>query len=172
MLEKKGDTSVLNVRDALEQHRSDPSCAGCHALFDPFGLALEQYDGIGRFRTTYPNGSAIDPATELQASTENPSGLKFAGIEGVNGLPGVADAVSQSPNYATCISQKMLTFGLGRLLTETDTPYLDVVNKEWLKDGAVPTIPRLIHGLVATETFRYRAVKAHEELTNESLRFS
>jgi len=156
VLEKKGDTSVLNVREVLEEHRANPACAACHAMFDPFGLALEQYDGIGKFRTAYTNGSAIDPATELQVSAEYPSGLKFGGIEGVNGLPGVADAVSQNPGFATCISQKMLTFGLGRLLTETDTPYLDVVNKEWLKDGAVPTIPRLIHGLVATETFRYR----------------
>ena len=71
-------------------------------------------------------------------------------------MPGVAEAVTQNPAFATCISQKMLTFGLGRLLTETDQPYLDVVNKEWLKDGATPSIPRLIHGLVSTETFRYR----------------
>jgi hypothetical protein len=156
VLEKKGDTSVLNVRQVLEEHRANPACAGCHALFDPFGLALEQYDGIGKFRTMYSNGSAIDATTELQASTDYPSGLKFGGIEGANGLPGVAEAVSQSSGFSTCISQKMLTFGLGRLLTETDTPYLDVVNKEWLKDGAVPTIPRLIHGLVETETFRYR----------------
>ena len=49
-----------------------------------------------------------------------------------------------------------MILGLGRLLTETDQPYLDVVNKEWLKDGATPSIPRLIHGLVSTETFRYR----------------
>ncbi len=98
----------------------------------------------------------IDPATELQASETYPNGLKFGGIEGANGLPGVAEAVTSNPEFATCISQKMLTFSLGRLLTETDTPYLNVVNKEWLKAGATPSIPRLIHGLVSTETFRYR----------------
>jgi hypothetical protein len=156
LLEKKGDTSMLNVRQVLEEHRANPACAACHALFDPFGLALEQYDGIGKFRTTYTNGSMIDPATELQKSSTYPDGLKFSGIEGANGLPGVDQAVSSNPGFATCISQKMLTFGLGRLLTETDTPYLDVVNKELLKDGATPSIPRLIHGLVSTETFRYR----------------
>jgi hypothetical protein len=158
VLEKKGDTSVLNVRQVLEEHRANPACAACHALFDPFGLALEQYDGIGKFRTTYPNMSVIDPATELQASSAYPNGLKFGGIEGANGLPGVADAVSGNPEFATCISQKMLTFSLGRLLTDTDKPYLDVVNQEWLKSksGATPSIARLIHGLVGTETFRYR----------------
>jgi hypothetical protein len=156
VLEKKGDTSVLNVRQVLEEHRANPACAACHALFDPFGLALEQYDGIGKFRTTYTNMSPIDPATELMPSSTYPQGLKFSGIEGANGLPGVAEAVTSNPQFATCISQKMLTFSLGRLLTETDTPYLDLVNKEWLKDGATPSIPRLIHGLVSTETFRYR----------------
>ncbi len=156
LLEKRGDTSMLNVRQVLEEHRANPACAACHALFDPFGLALEQYDGIGKFRPAYPNGSPIDPATELQASETYPNGLKFGGIEGANGLPGVAEAVTSNPEFATCISQKMLTFSLGRLLTETDTPYLNVVNKEWLKAGATPSIPRLIHGLVSTETFRYR----------------
>jgi len=156
LLEKKGDTSMLNVRQVLEEHRANPACAACHALFDPFGLALEQYDGIGKFRTTYSNGSPIDPATELAPSSTYPEGLKFSGIEGANGLPGVAEAVTSNPQFATCISQKMLTFSLGRLLTDTDTPYLDVVNKEWLKAGATPSIPRLIHGLVSTETFRYR----------------
>jgi hypothetical protein len=50
----------------------------------------------------------------------------------------------------------MLTYGLGRPLIETDKPYLAVVTGEWLKTGASPTLDRLIQGLVATETFRYR----------------
>jgi len=156
VLEKKGDTSMLNVRQVLEEHRANPACAACHSLFDPFGLALEQYDGIGKFRTTYTNGSAIDPATELPPSAAYPMGLKFSGIEGANGLPGVAEAVTQNPKFATCVSQKLLTYGLGRLMTETDQPYLDLVNKEWLKEGATPSLSRLVHGLVSTETFRYR----------------
>jgi hypothetical protein len=156
VLEKKGDTSMLNVRQVLEEHRANPACAACHALFDPFGLALEQYDGIGKFRTTYTNGSAIDPATELPVSEAYPNGLKFAGIEGANGLPGVADAVTQNPKFATCVSQKILSYGLGRLLTDTDKPYLKVVNDEWMKDGATPSLNRLVHGLVSTETFRSR----------------
>jgi hypothetical protein len=156
LLETKGDTSMLNVRQVLEEHRANPACAACHALFDPFGLALEQYDGIGKFRSTYPGGSTIDPATEMQPSEAYPDGLKFSGIEGANGMLGVADAVTQNPGFATCISQKMLSFSLGRLLTETDKPYLEVVNKDWLKEGGTPTVARLIHGLVSTETFRYR----------------
>ena len=148
-LDAMGSVDTANVRAVLEAHRANPGCSGCHALFDPFGMALEQYDGIGKFRATYANGSPIDPATDL-------SGVKFSGIEGGNGLPGMADIVSQNPKFATCISQKMLSYGLGRLLTDTDTPYLDLVNKEWLKDGATPSIAGLVKGLVTTETFKSR----------------
>ena len=148
-LEAKGDTTNANVRDVLEAHRANPACSSCHALFDPFGLALEQFDGIGKFRTAYPNGSAIDPSTDLM-------GVKFSGIEGAMGEPGVADIVTQNPKFATCITQKMLTYSLGRLLTDTDNPYLDLVNSAWLKDSTKASIPALVHGLVSTETFRSR----------------
>lgn len=151
LLEAKGDdTASTNVRDVLEAHRSNPACAACHNLFDPFGLALEQFDGIGKFRTTYTDGSTIDPKTALVPSGAYPAGLEMTG------LAGAADAVTQNPEFATCISQKMLTYSLGRLLVDADQPYLDVVNKEWLKQGATPSVTRLIQGLVSTETFRYR----------------
>jgi len=150
-LEAKGDTTNANVRTVLEAHRANPACAACHALFDPFGLALEQYDGIGEFRTNYNDAmkSVIDPSTDL-------AGVKFSGIEGAMGLPGVADIVSQDPKFATCIPQKMLQYSLGRPLTETDTPYLDVVDKAWLADPTKASIGALVHGLVSTETFRFR----------------
>lgn len=59
-----------NIRTALERHRSAPACAGCHALFDPYGLSLEQFDGVGKYRTTYPDGSRIDASAQLLPSDE------------------------------------------------------------------------------------------------------
>jgi hypothetical protein len=141
--DKQGDTANLNIRELLAQHRENPACAGCHAIIDPFGLALEKYDGIGRFRDTYANGDTIDDSTELD-------GVQFAGLEGS------ADAVTADPNFASCISEKMLTYSVGRLATETDKPYLKLVNDEWRKAGETPSIARLIKGLVATEMFRFR----------------
>lgn len=155
-LEKQGDTSQLNVRQVLEEHRANPGCAACHSLFDPFGLALEQYDGVGQFRATYPNGSPIDPKTELPKSAAYPEGLEFAGIEGQDGLPGVADAVTRNPRFATCVSEKMLSYGLGRLLTDSDRPYLELVAKDWLAEGETPHLGRLVKALVSTEVFRSR----------------
>ena len=101
-------------------------------------------------RDRYPDGSTINPATELVPSDTYPAGLQFSG------LSGAADAISQNPKFATCISEKLLTYSLGRLLGETDRPYLEVVNTEWLKPGSTPSVASLIKGLVKTETFRYR----------------
>lgn len=69
----------LSLRARLERHRADPTCAGCHARLDPYGLALEGFDGLGRARTealgapldtraTLPDGTAIDGVVELKAA--------------------------------------------------------------------------------------------------------
>jgi hypothetical protein len=156
VLEQKGDTATLNVREVLAEHRANPACAACHALFDPFGLALEQYDGIGRFRQAYGDGSPIDPSAELPSSKAYPGGLVFAGLEGREGLPGVADAVTRNPRFATCVSEKLLTYGLGRLLTASDGPYLERLAQAWLAEGQTPNLTRLVHAIVASEPFRSR----------------
>ncbi|HXK17540.1 MAG TPA: DUF1592 domain-containing protein, partial [Polyangiaceae bacterium] len=72
-----GSPATLNVRQALEKHRTDPGCAGCHGLFDPYGLALEQYDAIGLYRSTYDDG------TPVEASTTLPDGRMFQGLDGL-----------------------------------------------------------------------------------------
>jgi hypothetical protein len=59
---------TLNTRDRLEQHRADPKCAGCHAMFDPLGMALEHFDSIGRYRET-EDGLAIDATGMLEDGT-------------------------------------------------------------------------------------------------------
>jgi hypothetical protein len=130
-----------NVVKALEEHRKNPACAGCHGIFDPYGLSLEQFDGIGKFRTVYADGAIIDPTTQLGST-------KFTGIRGL------ADTVTKNPKFTSCIADTLFTYGLGRLISDTDRPYLDVVHAEWTK--GTPTLRRLIHSLVLAETFRYR----------------
>jgi Protein of unknown function (DUF1592)/Protein of unknown function (DUF1588)/Protein of unknown function (DUF1595)/Protein of unknown function (DUF1587)/Protein of unknown function (DUF1585) len=130
-----------NVAKALEEHRKNPACAGCHRLFDPYGLSLEQFDGIGKHRTAYADGATIDPTTEL-------GGVTFTGIRGL------ADTVTKNPTFTACIADTMFTYGLGRVIADTDRPYLAAVQAEW-KQGT-PTLRRLIRALVLAETFRYR----------------
>jgi hypothetical protein len=142
------DLSNLSIREKLEQHRTNPSCAGCHDYIDPYGLALEEYDGIGRYRTTYPNGSVINAGTALPPMSAYPNGTTFTG------LSGLADTVSQDPNFTSCVAEKLFTYGLGRLVAETDRPYLAAVGTEWLKQ--TPTLRGLIRQLVLADTFRLR----------------
>jgi len=139
--EENPDISNLSVRERLEAHRTNPACAGCHAVIDPYGLALENFDGIGRYRTAYPNGAPIDATAEVP------------GLAPFSGLAGLSDLVSQDPGFMACVGEKLLTYGLGRLMTEADKPYLEAVRTEWV---ANPTLPSLVRLLVLSEPFRYR----------------
>ena len=103
-----GDSSKLNVRQTLEQHRKSPGCAACHALFDAYGLALEEYDAIGLYRTTYEDGSPVDVSVTFPASDTHPAGETFEGLDGLS------QAVSTDPHFGECLARKLFTYGLGR----------------------------------------------------------
>lgn len=144
------DTSTLNVRERLARHREDPACAGCHELFDPYGLALEDYDAVGLYRSTYEDGTPVDTTTTLPPSDAFPSGLPVGGLEELS------EAISNDPRLARCLAEKLFTYGLGRLLTPGDEPHLQRAREEWLAPGQTPNIRRLIHAMVSTDAFRFR----------------
>jgi hypothetical protein len=138
-----------NVKKALEEHRKSPACAACHGTFDPYGMSLEQFDGIGKFRTTYADGATIDSTTELAPSDLFPQGAKFSGLKGL------ADTLSSHPAFQQCIGDNLFTYGIGRLINnDTDRPYLNAIHDEWTK--GTPSIRRLIHSMVLAEPFRFR----------------
>jgi hypothetical protein len=144
------DTSTLNVRQRLEQHRADPGCASCHALFDPYGLALEQFGPIGLYRSSYEDGTAVDATTTLPPSDTHPEG------QNIEGLDGLARAVADDPRLGRCVATKLLSYGLGRLTTPSDEPHVQAALGSWLAPGQTPSIRRLIQALVATRAFRLR----------------
>lgn len=136
-----GFDPTKNVRVTLEEHRVNPSCAGCHAAFDPYGLSLEHFDAVGKYRTKYGDGSPIDASAKLDD-------VAFSGLEGL------ADTVTNDPKFSQCLPEYLLSYGLGRPLTDADNPYLHAVHVEWMKE--TPSIRRLLHALVLSEPFRYR----------------
>jgi hypothetical protein len=135
-----------NVRQILEQHRTRADCASCHALFDPFGLALEKYDAIGRFRTTYADGSAIDATTKLGNSDAYPSGVAF------EGMSGAADVVTNNPAFKSCFTHKLFTYGLGRSPSGDDAAWITQIEQDWEKGDL--TIRQLIQRLTQSVPFR------------------
>jgi hypothetical protein len=153
-LEPGEQEASLNVRQTLERHRQSPDCAYCHALFDPYGLALEEYDAVGRYRSAYADGTPVDATASLPASETYPEGMPFTGLDGL------ARVVAGDPRFGECLAEKLLTYALGRPVTESDQPYLQQVQREWRAPGQVPSVRRLIHTLVSSEPFRYRRGQA------------
>jgi hypothetical protein len=112
-------------------------------------LALEQYDGIGHFRTSYPDKSAIDPATSLPPSAAFPDGVSFSGLDGAENIVGT------DPRFKSCISEKLYTYGLGRRLTEGDKAKAAALSKAW-QDAGDLSIAKLIHDLAVSDSFKTR----------------
>ncbi len=111
-LEPAEDTGrVLAMRERMEQHRENPVCASCHRVMDPLGLALENFDAIGRWRGHMPGGIAID------ASGTMPDGTAFDGPAELRGL-----LVRDREQFATVVTEKLLIYALGRGIEYYDAP--------------------------------------------------
>jgi hypothetical protein len=108
--ENAGIGKNLTMRERMAQHRVNPQCASCHNVIDPVGFAMENYDAVGRWRTT-EEGKPIDNAGSL------PDGAKF------NGVDGLQAAILRYPDlFATTVAEKLLTYGLGRGVEYFDGP--------------------------------------------------
>jgi hypothetical protein len=113
----------LSVREMLELHRANSTCAGCHARMDPLGLSLENFDAIGQWRST-DAGHAIDASGVLLDGTK------------VNGPRALRDAlVSQKTQFAKAVTEKLLTYALGRGLEYYDAPAVRAIDRAAADDG-------------------------------------
>ena len=132
---------VSTFRELMEKHRSHPTCYGCHRKIDPLGLALENYDNVGAWRTKYSSQRPIDPSGEL------PNGTPIAGPSGLKQF-----LLSQPEQFIRCLTEKLYIYALGRRLSFADRPSID---------GIVSTMPHhnygfheLIQQIVASEEFK------------------
>jgi hypothetical protein len=108
--ETAGIGKTLSMRERMAQHRADPACAGCHKLMDPVGFSLENYDAVGRWRTT-EDGKPIDAAGGL------PDGSQFEGVAGLQKA-----LLSRPEVFAGTLTEKLLTYALGRGVESYDAP--------------------------------------------------
>ena len=113
-----GSNTPRSVRERLEQHRKDPVCAGCHAIIDPPGLALENFDPIGRWRER-DSGQPIDATTTL------PGGIA------VSGPSGLREAILSRPElFVSTLTEKLMVYALGRRLEADDIPAVRRIVRE------------------------------------------
>lgn len=132
----------LTVRRRLEAHRTDVSCKNCHSRIDPLGFALEHFDPIGRWRTTYRDGQPIDPTGVLHDGSE---------IDGLDGLR--AYLQRRRPDFERTLCVKLLGYALGRTETASDAPLIDRMLAELHDDDR---FSRLVVQIVTSRQFRYR----------------
>lgn len=112
-----------SLREQLEMHRSNPVCASCHQKMDPLGLALENFDGVGRWRET-DGGATIDASGEL------PGGETFDGP-----LELMEILRARESDFARHLTKKMLTYALGRGLEYYDVCTVDQIADRLARDG-------------------------------------
>jgi hypothetical protein len=115
-LEPKEGDEVKTLRQRLEQHRADPSCAACHKLFEPMGMAMENMSAVGSWRTT-DSGIPIDSYDTTADGTE---------LHGINSLRELT--VTKSDLFAETAIEKMLTYAIGRGIETEDMPIVRKVS--------------------------------------------
>jgi len=139
------DGKPLTVREMLEMHRANPACASCHKNMDPLGLSLENFDAIGQWRTT-DAGRAIDASGVLLDGTkvDGPRELRQA-------------LVAKKAQFATAVTEKLLTFALGRGLEYYDAPAIRAIDRAAAADGY--RWSSLMLATVKSAPFQMRTVK-------------
>jgi hypothetical protein len=142
-LDAHGKSGKLSMRQAMEEHRANPACAGCHARMDPIGFALENFDGIGAWRDT-DNGVVIDATGKL------PDGSVFQGSAGLSRL--ILD--QHRDEFIATFAEKLMTYALGRGIERYDKPALRTIIREAAKQNS--TIPAFIGAIVKSPQFQMR----------------
>ncbi len=133
-----------STRERFEQHTTDPTCAGCHALLDPVGFGLEHYDGIGRWRD-------VDGSSPVDA---NGTVLTADGVVAFEGAPELAGWLADSPQVRSCVVTQWFTWAHGRAPEGADTCTTDTLAEAFeASDGDVR---ELLVALTQTEAFYHR----------------
>jgi mono/diheme cytochrome c family protein len=143
-----GSQKPRSVRERMEQHRGNPSCAACHKLMDPLGFALENFDAVGKWRTR-DAGNPIDATGQLTDGTQ------------IDGVVSLRAALSRRPGvFVTTLTEKLLTYALGRGVDYRDMPSVRAIVRESARHNY--RFASLVVGIVQSSPFLLR-MKASEE---------
>jgi hypothetical protein len=112
------ETASGTMRERMEQHRSNPACAGCHSMMDPIGFTLENFDAIGHWRSS-DGGAKIDPSGALVGSGD---------LEGPGAL--VKALAARPEQFVRTVTEMLLTYALGRGLEYYDMPVVRAITRE------------------------------------------
>ena len=135
------DLTKFTLRKSLALHREDPMCSSCHNRMDPLGLALENFDALGRYRTK-------EGETEIDASGELISGESFENIDDLKKIL----VTGHKEKFYRCVTEKMMTYALGRPVKYYDLQAIDDIVASLLKEDGKPSV--LLSGIVTSPAFQ------------------
>jgi Protein of unknown function (DUF1588)/Protein of unknown function (DUF1592)/Protein of unknown function (DUF1595)/Protein of unknown function (DUF1585)/Protein of unknown function (DUF1587) len=128
------------IREKLEQHRSNPTCAACHQFMDPIGLGMEDFDQYGRFRSTYETGQVVDSGGDVDGTT-------FTGAKQLGQL------LSQDPRVTACLVKQLYRYGSARLEADSEAATLEGLDTAFAAKGY--QMRPLLLELVSSDGFRF-----------------
>ncbi|HEY4365751.1 MAG TPA: DUF1592 domain-containing protein [Steroidobacteraceae bacterium] len=131
------DASLRTARERLTAHRKNPTCAGCHKITDPTGLALENFDGAGRYREKEA-GAPIDTSGNLD-------GKQFKDVDGL------AQAVHDNPGLTSCLVRRLYSYGTGGPVVAVERPLLKYLDERFAAEGY--KLPDLLRTIVLNDAF-------------------
>ena len=132
----------------MEEHRANPACASCHRMMDPIGFALENFDGIGRWRNT-DSGSKIDATGQLVDGTP------------IDGVETLRSALLNKPDaFVQTMTEKLLMYAVGRASHYYDMPAIRTITREAARNDY--KFSSLVLGIVNSDAFQMRVKKAEE----------
>jgi cytochrome c551/c552 len=138
---------AMTVRERMEAHRQDPACAGCHKVLDPIGFAMDNFDGVGAWRTLGEDGTKIDASGQLADGTK------------VNGVSDLRNALLSRPNvFVGTMIEKLMTYALGRGVEYYDMPAIRTVVHDAGRNNY--RFSSLILGVVKSTPFQMRRSEA------------
>ncbi|HVR20913.1 MAG TPA: DUF1588 domain-containing protein, partial [Polyangiaceae bacterium] len=142
-------TQGMTARDRFAAHEASDACAGCHSQMDPIGLAFENFDGTGAYRTL-ENGVVIDASGEIFDASTDLTGV-FVGV------PELSQKLAQSRHVADCVANQWFRFSLGRMESQDDACTLSTIHQGFATSGY--NVRDLLKSIVLSEAFTHvRAV--------------
>jgi hypothetical protein len=149
--ENKAGEQPHTVREMMALHRSKPSCFACHGVLDPLGLALENFDAVGRWRTKDRIAE-----TPIDASGVLPDGTKVTGVDDLR------TALMRRPDqFVQTLTEKLMTYALGRTIDYEDMPTVRAIVRESARDNY--RFETLVMNIVNSAPFQMRSVPKVEQ---------
>ncbi len=154
--ESSEQARATSVRERMEQHRSNPACAGCHKIMDPIGLALENFDGVGQWRN-------VDLGFPIDASGQLVDGTR------VDGPASLRKALLDRPEaFVGAMTEKLLMYGVGRETKYYDMPVVRAIMRDAAPSGRAPAdryrFSELVLGIVKSAPFQMRVTEARDDV--------